>query len=218
MTCDQISAEWGAQRIKGLSVWSTVRELMRAFDVTPPATVLEVSDGLVYRDFSPHMVADPRTVWLGLEYFCNKTDELWTMPKEQMAELAKEELARIGIIDAGEVLDWTVLHVEKTYPAYFGTFDRFSEIRSYVDRYDNLFLLGRNGMHRYNNQDHSMLTAMVAVDNIVAGNTDNSGIWDVNTETDYHEEQGHLNDRLRLRVPTDTPATFRGARRVNASR
>jgi hypothetical protein len=78
--------------------------------------------------------------------------------------------------------------MEKAYPAYFGTFDRFSEIRDYVDRYENLFLVGRNGMHRYNNQDHSMLTAMMAVENIINGNTDKNNLWEVNTEMDYHEE------------------------------
>ena len=134
------------------------------------------------------MVADPSKVWLGLEYFCNESDPLWRMTDAEMSALAKEELSRIGIIDAGEVLDSVVLRMEKTYPAYFGTYDRFAEIREYVDRYENLFLIGRNGMHRYNNQDHSMLTAMMAVDNIAAGITDKSNLWDVNTETDYHEE------------------------------
>jgi protoporphyrinogen oxidase len=329
--CDQISAEWGAQRVKGLSFWSTllhavkkvlgsgggdigqkgtqtslieqflypklgpgqmweevarrvkemggevrtgykvdrivtgdgrvaavsavragsdiretfsgdyffstapVQELMRSFDVSPPPTVMEVSDGLVYRDFitvgllvrglrihdrtpqsrklvsdnwiyiqepdvrlgrlqifnnwSPYMVSDPSLVWLGLEYFCNESDELWNLSDEDMMNLAKQELDKIGIIDASEVLDGTVLRMEKTYPAYFGTYDRFSEIREYVDRYENLFLIGRNGMHRYNNQDHSMLTAMMAVENIIAGRTDKSNLWEVNTETDYHEEK-----------------------------
>lgn len=79
--------------------------------------------------------------------------------------------------------------MEKTYPAYFGTYDRFDEIRSFVDGIENLFLIGRNGMHRYNNQDHSMLTAMMAVDNIAAGVRDKSALWDVNTETEYHEEK-----------------------------
>ncbi|MGP8248125.1 MAG: NAD(P)/FAD-dependent oxidoreductase [Bryobacteraceae bacterium] len=212
-----------------------IQELMRAFDPPPPAQVLEVSDGLVYRDFitvglllrslkihdrtpqgrklisdnwiyiqepdvslgrlqifnnwSPYLVADASTVWLGLEYFCHQTDELWKLADERMVALAKDELSRIGIIDAGEVLDAVVLRVEKTYPAYFGTYDRFSEIRQYADRYQNLFLIGRNGMHRYNNQDHSMLTAMMAVDNIVAGVTDKSNLWEVNTETEYHEEK-----------------------------
>lgn len=329
--CNQISAEWGAQRIKGLSVWSTlihalgklfkgsssdvgqkntqtslieqflypkfgpgqmwdevaryikekggeirtgylferiitdgwqvralqatdsatgrtetfqgdyffstapVKELMRSFDVSPPQNVLEVSDGLVYRDFltvgllvrslrinentpqgkklisdnwvyiqepdvllgrlqifnnwSPFMVADPASVWLGLEYFCNKSDEIWNLSDEHMVAFASQELSKISIIDATEVLDSTVLRMEKTYPAYFGTYDRFTEIREHVDRYGNLFLIGRNGMHRYNNQDHSMLTAMMAVDNIIAGNTDKTALWEVNTELDYHEEK-----------------------------
>jgi protoporphyrinogen oxidase len=211
-----------------------VQEIMRSFDAAPPANVLEVSDGLVYRDFitvgllvrslriheatpqgkrlirdnwiyiqepdvllgrlqifnnwSPYLVADPGTVWLGLEYFCNQSDEIWNLPDDRMAGFAADELTRIGIIDAGEVLDSTVLRMEKTYPAYFGTYDRFPEIREYVDRYTNLYLVGRNGMHRYNNQDHSMLTAMMAVDDIIAGNTDKTRLWEVNTEAEYHEK------------------------------
>jgi len=134
-------------------------------------------------------VADPETVWLGLEYFCNQSDEIWKFSNERMAAFAADELARIRIIDTTEVLDSKVLRMEKTYPAYFGTYDRFVEIRRHVDRYDNLFLIGRNGMHRYNNQDHSMLTAMIAVDNIIAGNPDKSNLWVVNTEMDYHEQK-----------------------------
>jgi protoporphyrinogen oxidase len=134
------------------------------------------------------MVADPTRVWLGLEYFCNQTDAIWKLSDEGVVALASEELGRIGIIDAGEVLDSKVLRMEKTYPAYFGTYDRFAEIRAYVDRYENLFLIGRNGMHRYNNQDHSMLTAMLAVDHIIAGEKDKSALWEVNTEGDYQEE------------------------------
>jgi protoporphyrinogen oxidase len=213
-----------------------VQEIMRSFNVAPPKDVLEVSDGLVYRDFitvglllrslrindetpqgkklirdnwiyiqepdvqlgrlqifnnwSPFMVADPANVWQGLEYFCNESDEIWNLSDDRMVALATEELSKIGIIDAAEVLDSTVLRMEKTYPAYFGTYDRFAEIREYVDRYENLFLIGRNGMHRYNNQDHSMLTAMMAVDDIIAGKTDKTALWEVNTETDYHEEKG----------------------------
>jgi protoporphyrinogen oxidase len=134
-------------------------------------------------------VADPATVWLGLEYFCNQSDEIWSLSDERMIALAAAELSRIGIVEASQVLDATVLRMEKTYPAYFGTYNRFSEIREYVDRYTNLFLIGRNGMHRYNNQDHSMLTAMMAVDGIIAGHVDRSALWEVNTETDYHEEK-----------------------------
>ena len=87
-------------------------------------------------------------------------------------------------------MDGTVIRMEKTYPAYFGSYDRFPEIRQHVDGFENLFLLGRNGMHRYNNQDHSMLTAMIAVDNILAGETGKANLWAVNTESEYHEENG----------------------------
>lgn len=135
------------------------------------------------------MVADQSKVWLGLEYFCNESDDIWKLSDDRLVALATEELSKIGIIEASEVLDATVLRMEKTYPAYFGTYDRFAEIRQHVDRYQNLFLVGRNGMHRYNNQDHSMLTAMMAVDNIIAGNTDKAALWEVNTEMDYHEQK-----------------------------
>ena len=143
----------------------------------------------IFNNWSPSMVADPANVWLGLEYVCDKSDDIWNLSDEAMIAFAKEELSRIGIIDASAVVDSTVLRMEKAYPAYFGTFDRFAEIRAHVDRYQNLFLIGRNGMHRYNNQDHSMLTAMLAVDDIIAGKTDKSELWEVNTEMDYHEQK-----------------------------
>jgi protoporphyrinogen oxidase len=142
----------------------------------------------IFNNWSPYMVADPETVWLGLEYFCNEGDALWSMADPELIRLGREELHRIGIIDTADVLDGTVIRMEKTYPAYFGAYDRFDEIRQFVDRFENLFLLGRNGMHRYNNQDHSMLTAMVAVDNILAGETGKSNLWEINTEQEYHEE------------------------------
>jgi protoporphyrinogen oxidase len=133
------------------------------------------------------MVADPDTVWLGLEYFCNENDDLWNLSDQDLRALAADELHKIAIVDRADVLDGTVVRAPKAYPAYFGSYDRFHELRQYLDGIDNLFLIGRNGMHRYNNQDHSMLTAMVAVDNILAGRTDKSNIWSVNTEQGYHE-------------------------------
>lgn len=143
----------------------------------------------IFNNWSPYLVADPdHTVWMGLEYFCNEGDELWSMADDDFFSFAVGELAKIGVIDKADVLDGTVRRVPKTYPAYFGTYDHFDQIRDYVDQFENLFLLGRNGMHRYNNADHSMLTAMTAVDNIVAGITDKANIWSVNTEEDYHEE------------------------------
>ncbi len=104
-----------------------------------------------------------------------------------MIEFATEEMAKIGMLAKADVLDATVIRMEKAYPAYFGAYDQFHVIREFVDRYENLFLIGRNGMHRYNNQDHSMLTAMTAVDNIVAGVRDKANLWAVNTEMEYHE-------------------------------
>ncbi|HEY1966279.1 MAG TPA: NAD(P)/FAD-dependent oxidoreductase [Acidobacteriaceae bacterium] len=211
-----------------------VTELVRALDQAAPANVQQVVDGLMYRDFitvgllvdrllvtepdgsplkdtwiyvqepdvllgrlqifnnwSPHMVADPSKVWIGLEYFCYQTDELWRMPDEEIIRFATQELEKIGIIHGRDVRDGHVVRVPKTYPAYFGTYDRFHEIREWLDPFENLFLVGRNGMHKYNNQDHSMLTAMTAVDNILAGITDKSPLWEINTEQDYHEERQH---------------------------
>jgi len=135
------------------------------------------------------MVADPSKVWIGLEYFCYQTDPLWKMSDEAMIALASEEIARIGILRPEDILDAHVVRMPKTYPAYFGTYDRFDQIRAYTDSIENLFLIGRNGMHKYNNQDHSMLTAMTAVDNIAQGITDKSNLWRINTEMEYNEEK-----------------------------
>ncbi len=216
------------RRIQAGYVFSTmpIRDLVRALDPPAPAPVREISDGLIYRDFvvvgllldrllvevsdtwiyiqepdvlvgrlqifnnwSPYLVADRDKMWIGLEYFCNENDDLWRKSDQEMIALAVEELARIGMAAAADVRDGTVVRMPKTYPAYFGTYNRFDELRSYLDRFENLFLVGRNGMHKYNNQDHSMLTAMTAVDNILAGRTDKSNIWAVNTEMEYHEER-----------------------------
>jgi protoporphyrinogen oxidase len=142
----------------------------------------------IFNNWSPYMVADQDSVWIGAEYFCYESDELWKKPDSDIAALACNELDKIGILDKQDVLDSVVIRMPKTYPAYFGTYGRFDEIRKFVDDFPNLFLVGRNGMHRYNNQDHSMLTAMLAVDNIIAGRTDKANLWEVNTEMDYHEE------------------------------
>ncbi len=143
----------------------------------------------IFNNWSPYMVADPSKIWIGLEYFCYDTDPLWTMPDAEIAQFAIAEVAKIGILDPSEVRDSAVFRVPKTYPAYFGTYDRFPEIVRYMDRFENLFLVGRNGMHKYNNQDHSMLTAMTSVDNILAGNLDKSNLWEINTEQEYHEKK-----------------------------
>ena len=109
-----------------------------------------------------------------------------------MGKLATQELAKIGIIDEVDVLDFHVVRVPKAYPAYFGTYDRFDEIREWTDSLHNLFLVGRNGMHRYNNQDHSMTTAKIAADAILTGNLDKTALWSVNLEAEYHEEKKDL--------------------------
>jgi protoporphyrinogen oxidase len=141
----------------------------------------------IFNNWSPFLVADPSQVWLGVEYFCDEGDTLGRKTDEEMARLAVAELARIGVIEAKDVLDSTVARMPKAYPAYFGTYARIGELREYLDRIENLFLIGRNGMHKYNNMDHSMLTAMTAVDNISSGITTKENIWVVNTEKEYHE-------------------------------
>jgi protoporphyrinogen oxidase len=134
------------------------------------------------------MVENPDTIWMGAEYFCDEGDALWSLPDADLSGFAVQELDRIGVIHSADVIGTTVLRVPKAYPAYFGTFDQFPDLRSFLDTFDNLQLLGRNGMHRYNNQDHSMLTAMVAVDNILSGAGNKEDVWSVNTESDYHEK------------------------------
>lgn len=143
----------------------------------------------VFNNWSPYLVADPGTVWLGLEYFCNEGDDLWRRPDHEVVALAAGELAKIGFADERDVLDGVVLRTPKAYPAYFGTYREFGDVARWADRISNLFLVGRNGMHRYNNMDHSMLTAMAAVDLIATGGTSRERIWSVNAEDDYHESR-----------------------------
>jgi protoporphyrinogen oxidase len=141
----------------------------------------------IFNNWSPYLVRDPNQAWIGLEYFCNEGDELWSLEDDALTRFAISELEKIGIIDANCVIDSVVIRMPKTYPAYWGSYHRFNEITAFTDRLENLFLIGRNGMHKYNNQDHSMLTAMVAVDNILSGNVSKDNLWSVNTEDEYHE-------------------------------
>lgn len=143
----------------------------------------------VFNNWSPFMVADPKLKWIGLEYFCNEGDALWSQSDEELKELGKKEIAKIGIVDPQHVVDAVIIRMPKTYPAYFGTYDEFDVVRNYLDGFENLFLMGRNGMHKYNNQDHSMLTAMTVVENIKAGISSKANIWEINTEQEYHEEK-----------------------------
>ena len=134
------------------------------------------------------MVNNPENIWLGLEYFCNEGDELWQKTDEDFIQFAINELTSIYIIEKNAVLDATIIKMPKTYPAYFGSYNRFDEIKKYTNSIENLFLVGRNGMHKYNNQDHSMLTAMTAVENIKSNVKIKENIWAINTEQEYHEE------------------------------
>jgi protoporphyrinogen oxidase len=143
----------------------------------------------LFHNWSPGMCADPSTQWVGLEYFCNDTDPIWLKTDAGILDLAQRELAAMELIQEGEVLDGAVVRMSKAYPAYFGTYDRLPEVIDWVNQLDNVFLIGRNGMHKYNNQDHSMLAAMTAVDNIIQGVKSRDNLWTLNTETDYHEEK-----------------------------
>jgi protoporphyrinogen oxidase len=142
----------------------------------------------IFNNWSPWLVSRPDRMWIGLEYFCNETDAIWKLSDEALAELAIDEAARIGILDAGDVEDSHIVRVPKSYPSYIGSYSRFKVIRDYTDGFTNLFLVGRNGMHMYNNQDHSMLTAMTAVENIVNDVATKDNIWAINTEMEYQEE------------------------------
>jgi protoporphyrinogen oxidase len=141
----------------------------------------------IFNNWSPALVADPNTIWLGLEYFCDEGDDLWSMNDSAFLELAAKELEKIGLIDRTDVIDGTVVRVPKAYPAYFGEYQHIGRVRNWLDGVSNLFPVGRNGMHCYNNQDHSMLAAKAAVDCIAQGSTDKSALWAVNAEEEYHE-------------------------------
>lgn len=205
-----------------------VKDLVKGVRPLPPENIRKIADGLVYRDFitvgllikkfkndaqlkdnwiyiqerdvkigrlqifnnwSPDLVDDKQTIWLGLEYFCQEDDELWKLSESEFYQFAISEMVKLDLINEEDVLDGTVLKVPKTYPAYFGSYDRFDDIIDYLNGIENLFPIGRNGMHRYNNQDHSMLTGMMAAENIINGNKDKTAMWKINTEMEYHEEK-----------------------------
>lgn len=152
----------------------------------------------VFNNWSPWLVADPTKVWLGLEYFCNDTDDVWTWPDEDLIARGIAELEQIGVIAPGVARDATVLRVPKTYPAYFGTYKQLDEVEAWLKGFENLWCVGRNGQHRYNNQDHSMLTSMLAVD-VLAGDAEPQDVdtWAVNAEDEYHEERDPGRDEER---------------------
>jgi len=205
-----------------------IRDLILGFEPAAPGDVLTAAQKLNYRDFltvalivnkaevfpdnwiyihdarvkvgrvqnfknwSPHMVADPDKTCLGLEYFCFEGDELWTMSDQDLIDLGTKELETLGFISAADVEDGAVVRMPKAYPVYDAEYrEALRKVREFVHDFDNLQLVGRNGMHRYNNQDHSMLTAMMAAENILGAHHD---VWDVNTDPEYHEEVAVLED------------------------
>lgn len=142
----------------------------------------------IFNNWSPYMVDDMnKHIWVGLEYFCNEGDKMWNAPDEKFIKFAIKELASIGIIKKENVLDSYIARVKKAYPAYFGSYAEFDKVRGFLDGFENLFCVGRNGQHRYNNMDHSMMTAITAARNIIDGKTDKEAVWNVNTEKEYHE-------------------------------
>jgi protoporphyrinogen oxidase len=148
----------------------------------------------VFNNWSPALVADPNNIWLGLEYFCMQGDDLWSMNDGRFIDFAARELETIGLIDRRDVLDGTLVRVPKAYPAYYGTYGEFEILRVYLEQFSNLYSIGRNGMHRYNNQDHSMLAANAAVTSIIRGGAAKSAIWRINAENEYHEQIGARNE------------------------
>ncbi len=143
----------------------------------------------IYNNWSPYLVKDlENTVWVGLEYFCNEGDSMWNMNEEEFAKMAIDEMVTLKLITrADSVIDYHMERVKKAYPAYFDTYDEIDKLISYLNTIDNLYCVGRNGQHRYNNIDHSMCTSFEAVKNIISGKIDRSNIWNVNTEKEYHE-------------------------------
>ena len=151
----------------------------------------------IFNNWSPHLVKDKDTVWIGLEYFVNEGDELWNMAENDFTSLAISELATIGILKTENVLDSTCIKVKKAYPAYFDSYKDFPKLKNWLCGITNLYCIGRNGQHRYNNMDHSMLTAIVAVDSLINGRGTHYG-WNVNTDIAYHEEKRGSSDNDKL--------------------
>jgi protoporphyrinogen oxidase len=145
----------------------------------------------IFNNWSPYMVQDPEeTVWIGLEYFCSEGDDYWNMDAKEWAKLGTKELLKMGVLsDYHDVLDYHRELVRKAYPAYFDTYKDIDKLIAYLNHYENLYCVGRNGQHRYNNMDHSMETSFQTVDNILSGRTGKDNIWNVNTEKEYHEEK-----------------------------
>jgi hypothetical protein len=182
-----------AARRLGYRDFLTVCLIVRKRDLFPDNWIYvhsaEVKVGRIqnFANWSPDMVPDPTRSSLGLEYFCTEGDELWNTPDADLITLGTRELEAIGLAAPGEILDGCVFRVPKAYPIYDATYrDHLATVRQFVDGLENLQTIGRNGLHRYNNQDHAMLTGMLAVRNLVLH--ERNDLWEVNTEAEYHEE------------------------------
>ena len=145
----------------------------------------------IFNNWSPYMVKDlEHTVWIGLEYFASEGDALWSMGKEEFIEMAKKEICEINVVKEENILDAVQIKVKKAYPAYFDSYDKIEDIKGHLNTIENLYCIGRNGQHRYNNMDHSMLCAIEAVKSILHPESNpKEAIWNVNTEKEYHEEK-----------------------------
>lgn len=144
----------------------------------------------IFNNWSPYMVNDPvNTIWMGLEYFCNENDELWNMSDAKMKKFAFSELVQMGICDSNDFIDSTVIRVKKAYPAYFDSYENIDVIKEYINKINNLYCIGRNGTHSYNNMDHSIYSGLVCADMILSGDVDYSKLWNINVDSSYQEEK-----------------------------
>lgn len=143
----------------------------------------------IFNNWSPYMVEDPDKVWIGLEYMCSDQDDIWEMSDSQFIDFAIAEIVQVGIINKEDIIDSCRIRIEKAYPAYFGSYNEFERVKSFLNEIKNIYCIGRNGQHRYNNQDHSMLTAIESVQSIQNGSEDKSTVWNINTECEYHENK-----------------------------
>lgn len=176
--------------LKNLTKYVTVNNIVPDCWIYMQERDVKIGRLQIFNNWSPYMVKDfENTVWIGLEYFCKEGDDFWQMSDKDFIDFAVNELAKIDVINKADVKDAVRIKVKKAYPAYFGSYAQFDEVQNFLNVISNLYCIGRNGQHRYNNMDHSMVTAMEAVKVISSGSEDKSSIWNVNTEKEYHESK-----------------------------
>lgn len=175
-------------KVKNTTKIKTINDIIPDTWIYVQSSIVKLGRIQVFNNWSPYLVKEKNTISLGLEYFCTENDDFWNMSNEKLKDFAYSELLQMKIIDnESNVLNYHVERVPKAYPAYFGSYNKFGDVKKYLNNIDNLFCIGRNGMHRYNNMDHSMETAFVCIDNILNNVKDKENIWDVNTDSSYHE-------------------------------